>query len=207
MHTIFNETEIRETHLILNGKNRSPNPYHEDHIKLTGHRCITTCVEEVDFDVEVEDRIRYWSVPEDWPDGVLPAEGEDVHIEPAWNMVYDLEEPSPVFQLVRINGNLTFAPDMDLNFRAKHIFIRAGNLNLGTPEEPLTANVNITLHGEKNAEAMVYDNAVEAGNKLIAVTGRVQAYGKPRKGKATRLTQPALRNESSFFVEPGLEYE
>lgn len=62
---------------------------------------------------------------------------------------------------------------MDLEFRAKHIFIRAGNLVLGSPEEPLTNNVNITLYGEKNAETIVYDNAVEAGNKLIAVTGRL----------------------------------
>jgi hypothetical protein len=35
---------------------------------------------------------------------------------------------------------------------------------------------------------MVYDNAVEAGNKLIAVTGHMQAYGAPRTGIMSRLT-------------------
>jgi hypothetical protein len=79
-------------------------------------------------------------------------------------------------------------------------------MNLGTLEEPLTNEVNITLYGEKNAETIVYDNAVEAGNKLIAVTGKFSAYGVPRLNKMSRLTQPALRNETSFFVEPGLDW-
>lgn len=54
-HVIYNETEIRETHIILNGKDRSANPYHESTFKLTGIRCIGGCVEEVDFDVDSED--------------------------------------------------------------------------------------------------------------------------------------------------------
>jgi hypothetical protein len=79
-----------------------------------------------------------------------------------------------------VNGFLSFARDKDLHFNAKHIFVRGGNLTLGSQEEPLTNQVIIELHGEKNAEAIVYDNAVEAGNKLIAVTGRLEAYGIPR---------------------------
>lgn len=46
----------------------------------------------------------------------------------------------------------------------------------------------ITLYGEKNAETIVYDNAIEAGNKLIANTGKIFAYGKPRNNKMSRLT-------------------
>jgi len=38
----------------------------------------------------------------------MPEEGEEVHILPEWNMVYDLEGPSPIYELVRINGNVTF---------------------------------------------------------------------------------------------------
>jgi hypothetical protein len=45
----------------------------------------------------------------------------------------------------------------------------------------------ITLHGEKNAEAMVYESAIEAGNKLIANVGKMYMYGKARTGKLTRL--------------------
>jgi len=59
-----------------------------------------------------EDRVRYWSVPEDWPSGTVPVEGDDVHIEPTWNMVFDMN-PSPIYKLVRVNGNLTFLPSND----------------------------------------------------------------------------------------------
>lgn len=123
-------------------------------------------------------------------------------------MVYDLEGDSPIFQLVEVNGNLILKDDYDFdqNLRAKHIFIRAGELMLGTAEEPLTQNVNITLYGARNDETMVYDGAVEAGNKLIAVLGKLSAYGAPRANMMSRLTAPASRNDTSFFVEPGLDW-
>jgi hypothetical protein len=54
---------------------------------------------------------------------------------------------------------------------------------------------------------MVYDNAIEAGNKLIAVTGKFQAYGMPRANKMSRLTQPALRFSTTIFVQPGLDWK
>lgn len=67
-------------------------------------------------------------------------------------------------------------------------------------------DAKITLFGERNAETIVYDNAVEAGNKLIANTGKLRAYGKPRANKMSRLTQPALKGATSIFVEAGLDW-
>jgi hypothetical protein len=48
-------------------------------------------------------------------------------------MIYDVEE-SPIFKLVRINGKLTFKNDTDklLHLRAKHIYVRAGELHIGS---------------------------------------------------------------------------
>jgi hypothetical protein len=83
-----------------------------------------------------EDRVRYWSTASDWPNGTIPVEGDDVHIEPIWNMVFDMN-PSPVYKLIRVNGNLTFSPNNDTQLRAKHIYIRAGELNIGTKEFPM----------------------------------------------------------------------
>lgn len=40
---------------------------------------------------------------------------------------------------------------------------------------------------------MVYDNAIEAGNKLIANVGKFHVYIEPRKWKMSRLTRPAER--------------
>lgn len=35
----------------------------------------------------------------------------------------------------------------------------------------------ITLFGEKSNQAIVYDNAIEAGNKIIANTGTIKMFG------------------------------
>ena len=122
-------------------------------------------------------------------------------------MIYDLNDSSPIFTLVRVNGNLTFQQDgKDKHFRCKHLFIRNGKLQVGTKENPFNATAIIGLYGEKNAETIVYDNAVEAGNKNIANVGKLNMYGVPRKSHHTRLTKEALKGANSIFVEPGLDW-
>ena len=103
-------------------------------------------------------------------------------------MVFDLEE-SPIYKLIRINGILTFKNDTEklLHLRAKHIFVRAGQLHIGSKEYPFLNKARITLYGTKEFEHTVYDNAIEAGNKLIANLGLVSMWGKPRNFKITRL--------------------
>lgn len=54
-------------------------------------------------------------------------------------------------------------------------------------------------------ETIVYDNAIEAGNKLIANVNILRMYGKARSWKMTRLLEPALKGANSFVVEPGLD--
>lgn len=51
----------------------------------------------------------------------------------------------------------------------------------------------------------MYDNAIEAGNKLIANVGLVSMYGKPRKQKMTRLREEARKGDRSITVEPSLD--
>jgi hypothetical protein len=52
---------------------------------------------------------------------------------------------------------------------------------------------------------MVYDNAIEAGNKLLANVNILRIYGAPRAWKMTRLTAPAEAGRREFYIEPGLE--
>jgi parallel beta-helix repeat protein len=49
------------------------------------------------------------------------------------------------------------------------------------------------------------DNAYEGGNKILAVTNHMQAYGMPRD-KMSRLTGTAEEGDEHFFVEPGLDW-
>lgn len=93
-------------------------------MKFVGKRCVGACNVQINETDEVGEE-RLWSNPNSWPDGKVPGEGDNVHIESGWNMTMDVANTS-VFTLVRINGILRFKDDMDITFRAKHIFIRAG---------------------------------------------------------------------------------
>lgn len=51
----------------------------------------------------------------------------------------------------------------------------------------------------------MYDNAIEAGNKILANTGSVSIYGNPRN-RVTRLTKTANPGETKIFVETRLDW-
>jgi len=113
-------------------------------IKMTAWRCVDDrCNDDVEA-VEVETTTRNWSDSAAWTvTGMLaPVEGGDAVVEAGWNMIYDLEGDSPIYQMVTINGRLTFKQETgftaDLNLRCKHVFIRAGELYIGTAEAPFS---------------------------------------------------------------------
>jgi uncharacterized protein YunC (DUF1805 family) len=100
-------------------------------------------------------------------------------------MVFDLNDSSPQFNRITINGMLTFKNDSTNNdtihLKANHIFVRAGSLHIGSKNYTYQNKAQITLLGIRTAEAMVYDNGVEAGNKIIANVGSIHMHGKARK--------------------------
>ena len=49
----------------------------------------------------------FWSDINTWLPGRIPVEGDEVHIQPGWDVVYDIET-SPVFKSLEINGKLSF---------------------------------------------------------------------------------------------------
>lgn len=168
-----------------------------------GHRCIGSCNEEI-VEVTTIGAETLWSDPKSWPSGKVPVAGEDVEIESGWNMTMDVAD-TPVFRLVSVNGLLNFKRGMNISFKAEHIFIRAGELHVGSKENPFTDNCIITLYGDKSSQAIVMDNAVEAGNKIIANLNVLSLYGKARNQTMTRLLLPAKKGDTSFFVEKDLE--
>jgi len=195
---------------VINAKSK-PNKYHYHKLKFIGQRCWGPC-QPPTKKKPLETKFRFWSNPADWTSGKLPVADEDVEIEPGWNMIYDLAE-SPIVQVLTINGRLTFSNSVNnpnhpgaLNLKAKHVFVRIGELFIGTPEEPHQDEARITLYGEKDSKAMVYDNAIEAGNKLIASVGNITMVGKPRD-KMTRLHTPAEKGSSSFKVGTELDWK
>lgn len=100
---MYNETESREIHFAINGRNSSRGA-----ITLTGVRCVSNCVEEIE-DKELEDRIRFWDEPLDWEFDPprLPMEDEDIQIPSGWNMYMNVAN-APKLNHLQINGRLTF---------------------------------------------------------------------------------------------------
>jgi hypothetical protein len=145
-NVVYNDTETRELHLVINGKNGGSK---ESEVKMTAVRCYGNC-NEVIVEVEAESEFRYWSDVKNWPNETLPIAGDNVHIVSGWKMILDIEE-TPIIELLRVNGILIFSDELDVHLQAKHIFVRAGELHIGNETNPYEHNAKITLYGEKNA--------------------------------------------------------
>jgi hypothetical protein len=136
---LFNDTETREFHMIINGKDK-PAPGIERKINLKGYRCEGNCgLETLNETKEGEEEVYipplFWSLNTTWPSGKVPEAGDDVNIMTNMSVIFDLAE-SPIFKLIYINGRLTFKEDQDCHLKAKHIFIRAGKFLIGNETHP-----------------------------------------------------------------------
>lgn len=166
---------------MINGANSS-----RKSIVMQAYRCIGACQAAVKND-NIETTIRYWSNATSWASGKVPQANETVVIEASQNFVYDLVD-SPIYNYIQVNGRLTFLVTAEkLHLRCKYLFVRAGELIIGSETNPFKGQAQITLYGEKESEQIVYTNAIEAGNKIIANTGLMKIYGQPRIGMS-RLT-------------------
>ena len=199
VNIVYNDTATREVHFLINGKNASRRS-----INLVCYRCIGSCIPTVKK-VAIENNIRVWSRPESWTSNRVPVEGEDVVVEPGWNMIYDLEE-SPIYRYVQINGRVTFKTDAPkLHLRAKYLYVRMGELLIGSQDQPFAGQALITLFGMKQDQHIVYENAIEAGNKILANTALISMWGQQR-GSRTRLFKTVMPNDQNITVETGLDW-
>lgn len=188
---LYNETEVREFHFIINGKQPVEGEITDSRsMKFVAHRCVENCFPPVPPDQECQfDDIRKWSDPKGWdPEPEVdkrsdtvklpPAAGEDVVIPPGWNMEFDLAE-SPIFDKIEVNGCLHFKMGTDVHLNAKKILIRGGEFYIGTSDARYTNDGKITLHGGRNEPTIaIEDQGIEAGSKIIANIGKLNFYGK-----------------------------
>ena len=78
-------------------------------------------------------------------------------------------------------GRVTFLDDgKKRNLRAQYIFVRVGELIIGTKETPYQSEASITLFGNQQSNYFVFTNDIEGGNKGIANTALISIWGKPR---------------------------
>lgn len=157
---------------------------------MKGVRCYANCNQVIELAEELESDFKLWSDCSNWPNNTCPGNGDDVMVESGWNMIFDLNETDTeniIFNNTQVNGKLTFQNETNIHFKARHLFVRYGSLEIGNETHPFNGSARITLYGEKNFEHMAFDNAIEAGNKIIANVGTIKMYGQPRTGILTRL--------------------
>lgn len=120
-------------HLIVNGKDSHPMKRRE--VELIGIRCVESCNPPVLDEGIISTDELLWSNPASWPSGKVPVEDEEVEIKSIMNIILDVTE-TPIFKKLEINGRLTFKNDMAIHLRSKNIFVRAGELIVGTQDAP-----------------------------------------------------------------------
>ena len=183
-NVLYNETEIRQYHLLINGKNAS-----RTNVRLIANRCDGPCplpniTEFNNTNVTVEPKLCRWSDPRSWLSGHVPLDGESVEVtQDCYVFLFDVVE-SALVEIVYINTILLFEDLADRHLRAKYIFVRQGHIVIGNSTHPFRFNATITLSGEKENQEIAYRDTIEAGNKILINTNLTQMYGIPRSGSS-----------------------
>lgn len=175
-NVVYNQTEVREFNFVLNGKNLTD----RSDLKIEGFRCVWDCEQEEIEEMACSDIAIPWSDVNSWPDQTLPVEGDEVQIPPGVRMQFDIEE-TPLLKSLTINGCLDFLnlPETPTNrtIHAYHVYVRQGNLTIGTEDEPYAGQAEIRLYGAPDSETLAFSVAVESYNKVLAIVGTAKFYG------------------------------
>lgn len=159
-------------------------------------------------ELEISDDVVLWSDPDSWDSGAVPVEGDEVEIPPGVNMAFDIEE-SPLLKSLTINGRLTFLNDpetpADRTLHSYWVYIRQGELIIGTEEEPYNGEAEIKLYGAVDEETLAFSMLVEGGNKVLAIVGTAKLYGQPRN-QMSRLKETVYTSDTEILVDVGLDW-
>ncbi len=142
--------------------------------------------------------MRRWSNVTQWPNETLPKAGENVTVNGNWTVLPDID-PAPVNYLI-IDGTVVADDTRDVLITARSIFIRAGNLTVGSPSAPFQHKFTIQVNNTKNDNGWFIDPLV-AGNKYIVVTGVLNLYGVSPATVRTSLTKPASVGDTEIYVK------
>ncbi|CAE7614256.1 PKHD1L1, partial [Symbiodinium sp. KB8] len=145
----------------------------------------------------------YWSSPSTWPNGFLPQAGENVVINSTTYVIMDINPP-PLGK-VEVQGRLDFGENGDRTLEADSLVVY-GHLQIGESQRrPYPRQAKILLKGSRNSEAVIVDNTLFLGNKVMVVVGTALLYGKPVTDTWVRLRSTASAGSSTIELhsDPG----
>lgn len=134
-----------------------------------------------------------WSDPATWPDGKVPGEGDAVTITRDMDVVLDVDPP--VLRSLTIDGKLSFSNDLDIELETEWIYLRGGELHIGSEASPHTRNAVITLTDNVPGE-----NVNTMGDRgILLMRGTLGLYG-DREHTWTQLARTAEAGSTTIEV-------
>ena len=139
-----------------------------------------------------------WSDPAAWPDGRVPGEGDAVMIARDMDLVLDIDPPA--LRSLTIDGKLTFSNDLDITLATDWIYLRRGELHIGSEASPHTRQATITLTDTVPGE----DINTMGDRGIMLMSGTLSLHG-DRTHTWTKLAGTAAAGTTTIEVLDGLD--
>ena len=134
-----------------------------------------------------------WSDPASWPEGKVPGEGDAVTIARDMDMILDVAPP--VLRSVTIEGKLSFADDRDIGLATDWIYLRGGELEIGSEAQPYKHDATITLTDKVPGE----DVNTMGDRGIMLMLGTLNMHGN-REHTWTKLASTARAGSAQIEV-------
>ncbi|MGC1269422.1 MAG: G8 domain-containing protein [Croceibacterium sp.] len=134
-----------------------------------------------------------WSDPAAWPDGKVPGAGDAVTIGRDMDMLLDVDPPA--LRSVTIDGKLRFSDDLDIGLDTEWIYVRGGELEVGTEARPHTRNATITLTDTVPGE----DINTMGDRGILLMRGTLNLHG-DRENSWSKLAKTAAAGSTRIEV-------
>jgi len=138
-------------------------------------------------------RTLLWSDPASWPDGKVPGEGDAVTIGRDMDVVLDVDPPA--LRSLTIDGKLSFSDDLDIGLETEWIYLRGGELRIGSEAKPYAHNATITLTDNVPGE----DVNTMGDRGIMLMRGTLELHG-DREHTWTKLARTALAGSAQIEV-------
>jgi hypothetical protein len=134
-----------------------------------------------------------WSDAASWPDGKLPRAGDAVVI--ARDMAVLLDVAPPALRSLTVDGKLSFSDDIDIELKTDWIYLRRGELEIGSEAKPHRRKATITL-----TDNVPDENVNTMGDRGILLMGGTLRLQGDRKNSWTKLASTAQAGSARIDV-------
>jgi cell migration-inducing and hyaluronan-binding protein len=134
-----------------------------------------------------------WSDPVAWPDGKVPGAGAEVTIGRDMDVVLDVDPPA--LRSLTIDGKLSFRDDRDIGLETEWIYLRGGELEVGSEAHPYTHNASITL-----TDTVPNEDINTMGDRGILLMGGTLNLHGDREHTWTKLADTAAAGSTEIEV-------